>query len=153
VKPTTGTTSLKSTAKTTNGKTTGATTGYNLSEEYKMPPIPPKTQSKALVFEECECCGETDYNVDTAQCVSCGWEMPNPSAVAMLCYTCGKEKLPHDFLSANDDTCITCLAKEMKVAHNNTEVQCSACKRMRYTDMFSETTDDGFICLACEVKQ
>jgi hypothetical protein len=154
VKPTIGTTSLKSTTKTKmSGKTTGATTGYNLSEEYKMPPIPPKTQSKALVFEECECCGETDYNVDTAQCVSCGWEMPNPSAVAMLCYTCGKEKLPHDFLSASDDTCITCLAKEMKVAHSNTEVQCSVCKRMRYTDMFSETTDDGFICLACEVKQ
>tara|TARA_A200000159_G_scaffold161063_1_gene182278 strand:+ start:5473 stop:6699 length:1227 start_codon:yes stop_codon:yes gene_type:complete len=138
---------------TTLPKATTTTGKYDLNEEYKLPPLPPKPQSKALAFEECECCGETDYNVDTGQCTSCGWEVPDPTAEPMLCYTCGKTKLPHDYLSPSDDTCITCLADEMKVKHTDNEVQCSVCKRMRYTDMFSETTDEGFICMACEVKQ
>jgi hypothetical protein len=143
----TGKTLPKSTTKTsTNGKTTG----YNLNEEYKMLPKP---VSNALAFEVCDCCGETDFNVDTDMCVNCGWRMPDPSGEPMLCYTCGKTKCAYEYLSPSDDTCIICVAKEMKVAHNNTEVQCSVCKSMRYTDMYCETTKDGFICLSCEVKQ
>jgi len=147
----TGKTSPTSTTKTaTASKTTGTTTGFDLSEEYKMLPKPVQS---ALTFEECDCCGEVDFNVDTDECASCGWKMPDPNGDPMLCYTCGKTKCEYDYLSPSDDTCITCVAKEMKVKHNNTEVQCSVCKRMRYTDMFSETTADGFVCLACEVKQ
>ena len=32
-----------------------------------MIPAPPQ---EALAFEECECCGEVDFNLDTEECVS-----------------------------------------------------------------------------------
>jgi len=148
---TTGQTSLKSTTKTATSGTTTTSTGFDLSEEYKMIPAPPQ---EALAFEECECCGEVDFNLDTEECVSCGWSMPDPSADSMLCYSCGITKNPSFFLSAVDETCIACVANEMKVKQEGEKVQCGTCKRLRYADMFSETTADAkFICMACEVKQ
>jgi ribosomal protein L37E len=148
----TGKASPTSTTTTTKNKTTGTTTGYDLSEEFKMLPKP--VQSNALTFEECECCGEVEYNVDTEECTNCGWKMPDPSADTMLCYNCGATKNPTFFLSPADETCVTCVADEMKVKRQGEKIQCGTCKELRYADMFSETTADGkFVCMACEVKQ
>lgn len=141
---TTGTTSPKSTTNT-------GTTGYDLSEEYKMIPAPPQ---EALAFEECECCGEVDFNLDTEECVSCGWRRPDPSDDTMLCYSCGTTKNPSFFLSPVDENCLACVADEMKVKRQGEKIQCGTCKQLRFADMFGEITADGkFMCMACEVKQ
>ena len=145
-----GTTSPKSTTKTQTSGTTTSTIGYDLSEEYKMIPSPPDPHD----FDECECCGEMDFNIHTQECVNCGWKMPDATEQYNLCYSCGVTKHPSFFLSANDDTCTACVADEMKVKRQGETIHCGTCKRMRPADMFSETTTDGeFICMACEVKQ
>lgn len=147
----TGQTSLKSTTKTQTSGTTTIATGYNLSEEYKMIPAPPQ---EAVAFEECECCGEVDFNIHTEECVNCGWRMPDATMEYSLCYSCGVTKHPSFFLSPVDEICTACVADEMKVKRQGELIHCGTCKRMRPADMFSETTtDDEFICLACEVKQ
>lgn len=138
--------------KTTTSKTTKTTTltGFDLSEEYKMIPFPPDPHD----FDECECCGELDFNIHTQECVNCGWKMPDATEEYNLCYSCGETKHPSFFLSPNDDTCTACVADEMKVKRQGELIHCGTCKRMRPADMYSETTTDGeFICMACEVKQ
>ena len=146
----TGKTSLKSTTKTATSGTTTSTTGYSLSEEYKMIPSPPDADD----FQECECCGEMDFNIHAQECDNCGWKMPDATEEYNLCYSCGATKHPSFFLSPNDDSCTACVADEMKVKRQGELIHCGTCKRMRPSDMYSETTTDGeFICMACEVKR
>lgn len=146
----TGKTSPKSTTKTQTSGTTTSTTGFDLSEEYKMIPAPPDADD----FQDCECCGEMDFNIHTQECVNCGWKMPDATEEYNLCYSCGATKHPSFFLSPNDDSCTACVADEMKVKRQGELIHCGTCKRMRPSDMYSETTTDGeFICMACEVKR
>ena len=131
---------------TTSSKTTTASIGYDLDEKYAMLP-------KASAFEKCECCGELEFDMDEEKCGVCLWTPPAHDADTQVCYNCGKHKFPHEFLTLNDEHCMTCLADDLKVKHTDLEVQCRVCKKMKYTDMVAEADANGFICLACEVKQ
>lgn len=144
--PTGGDKGKAMTTGTTSPKTTTDITGYNLDEKYNMTP-------KASAFEKCDCCEELEFDVEEQKCGVCLWQPPPHDGETDVCYTCGNHKFAHEFVAFGDEQCMTCLANELKVKHTDLEVQCSACKEMKYTDMIAEANANGFVCLACEVKQ
>ncbi len=119
---------------------------YDPSEEWGM---------IGLATEEstgtCDCCGSAyGWDVNLDGCTDCGWMMPLLSAPESLCFTCGVTHAESSFLVQGGE-CIFCEADTLKVKSTNAQVQCSACKRMRYADMILRATKDGFVCRACEV--
>lgn len=130
----------------TSPKTTTDITGYDLDEKYNMTP-------KASVFERCECCDELEFDMDEEKCGACLWQPPQHDGETHVCYTCGNHKFGHEYLTPNDESCMTCVAREINVKHSDLEVECYSCKKMKYTDMVAEANAEGFLCLACEVKQ
>ena len=121
---------------------------YDLNEKYTM-----TADEDGTDLEECECCGEFEFDPLTRLCGYCGWLSPDPTDKEMLCMACGKNKPVFDYLSEGDDICITCLADEMKIKYTENKVMCDPCKKMVYTDMVAEVSDGAFVCMACEVKQ
>ena len=117
---------------------------YDPSEEWGMIGL----DSDIEIENKCDCCG--DDNMDGDECITCGWVMPSTSDSEDLCLTCGVTHTESCFLLPGSE-CIFCEADTLKVKSSNAQVQCHACKRMRYPDMILRSTKDGFICRACEV--
>lgn len=109
----------------------------------------------AVVCPSCECEDTAMTSVDkdgsVVACDNCGWFKPDKNAEAKVCYSCGNEYAPHHFTMHDPDTCMQCLATDMRIKHDQKGVQCVLCKKVKDNEYIHDyhPTEKGFICRGC----